>query len=50
MKIGEISRFEALINSRKFGGKPTQIISNKKKIKREKDKNRNTLKNMLTDY
>ena len=50
MKIGKISKFYLLVQSRKFGGKPTQIISSKKKIKRQKDKERNDLiKNILTE-
>ena len=50
IKLGKISKIDLLIESRKFGGKPTKVISNKKIVKRKKDKDRNDLiKNILTE-
>ena len=50
MYIGKISRIETLINSRKIGGKPTRIVSSKKKQKREKTFHKKEIENLIKEY
>ena len=50
MYIGKISKIETLINSRKFGSKPTVIISSKKKQKREKNIHKKEIENFIKEY